>query len=225
MLRYAIRITHFLRQAFRTRPRFIISLFVACITFFALLPTQNPMMSLILSWNAFAWLYLLFLFGRVINRNAKDIHKLTKIEDESARMVIFFLMSGCCMSLLVLFFVLGGHGVLPKSDKFFPYILTASTLISSWLLLPTGFTMHYAHLYYNNPEQDKPWLLFPDKLTEPSYSDFMYFSFTIAVASQTADIAVASTLMRRAVMLQSIISFVFNIAILGLCINISASLF
>lgn len=225
MLRYFIRITHTLRQAFHTRPRFIISLFIACITFLVLLPYQNSMISLILSWNAFAWLYLLFLFDRIIKRNIRDIHKLTKIEDESARMVIFFLMSGCCVSLLVLFFVLGGHGDLPKDDKIFPYLLTASTLISSWLLLPTGFTMHYAHLYYNNPEQDKPWLLFPDKLAEPSYSDFMYFSFTIAVASQTADVAVASTPMRRAVMLQSIISFIFNIAILGLCINISASLF
>lgn len=85
--------------------------------------------------------------------------------------------------------------------------------------------MHYAHLYDNNPDPDKPWLLFPDKLAEPNYSDFMYFSFTIAVASQTADVAVASPPMRRAVMLQSIISFIFNIAILGLCINISASLF
>lgn len=225
MLGSTVRVARTLHHAIHSRPRFIISLLVALISFFVLLPYQNIMMCLIVSWNAFAWIYLLFLFSRMIRKKTKDIRKITKIEDESARMVIFFLIAGCCVSLLVLFFALGGHGDFTKNNKFIPYILTASTLISSWLLLPAGFTMHYAHLYYSNPEQDKPWLLFPDKIAEPSYSDFMYFSFTIAVASQTADIDVASTPMRRAVLLQSIISFIFNMAILGLCINISASFF
>ncbi|ELX8379717.1 DUF1345 domain-containing protein [Providencia vermicola] len=225
MLHYAIRVMRLFRHVFLSRPRFIISLFVAFATFFALLSYQNTMMSLIISWNAFAWMYLLFLFVRIMNHKAKNIREITKVEDESAQMVIFFLVAGCCVSLLVLFFALGGHGDFSKSDKFIPYALTASTLISSWLLLPTGFTMHYAHLYYSNANPQQPWLRFPDKLLEPSYSDFMYFSFTIAVASQTADIEVASTPMRRAVLLQSIISFIFNMAILGLCINISASLF
>ncbi|MEM8072617.1 DUF1345 domain-containing protein [Morganella morganii subsp. sibonii] len=225
MLRYGIRITHIFRHAFHSRPRFIISLLVAFVTFFALLPVQSALMCLILSWNAFSWIYLLFLFERIINKKVKDIRKLTKIEDESARMVMFFLLAGCCVSLLVLFFALGGHGNLTGNDKAVQYILTASTLVSSWLLLPAGFTMHYAHLYYNNPQQDTPWLLFPDKPAEPSYSDFMYFSFTIAVASQTADVEIASSPMRRAVLMQSIVSFIFNMAILGLCINISAGLF
>lgn len=114
--------------------------------------------------------------------------------------------------------------IFQKSASFVPYALTASTLISSWLLLPTGFTMHYAHLYYSNDDQ-QPWLDFPDKILTPNYSDFMYFSFTIAVASQTADIEVMSSPMRHAVLLQSVISFVFNMTILGLCINISASFF
>lgn len=225
MLRYGILITHIFRHAFHSRPRFIISLLVAFVTFFALLPMQSALMCLILSWNAFSWIYLLFLFERIINKKVKDIRKLTKIEDESARMVMFFLLAGCCVSLLVLFFALGGHGNLTGNDKAVQYILTASTLVSSWLLLPAGFTMHYAHLYYNNPQQDTPWLLFPDKPAEPGYSDFMYFSFTIAVASQTADVEIASSPMRRAVLMQSIVSFIFNMAILGLCINISAGLF
>lgn len=225
MLRYGIRITHIFRHAFHSRPRFIISLLVAFVTFCALLPMQSALMCLIVSWNAFSWVYLLFLFERIINKKVKDIRKLTKIEDESARMVMFFLLAGCCVSLLVLFFALGGHGNLTGNDKAVQYILTASTLVSSWLLLPAGFTMHYAHLYYNNPQQDTPWLLFPDNPAEPGYSDFMYFSFTIAVASQTADVEIASSPMRRAVLMQSIVSFIFNMAILGLCINISAGLF
>ncbi|MGL5951910.1 MAG: hypothetical protein ACRCZ3_02020 [Providencia rustigianii] len=100
MLRYAARITRWLRHAFHSRPRFLVSLIAAFITFFALFNDQNLIINLIISWNVFAWSYLLFLFQRIISHNVKDIRRLTKVEDESARMVIFFLMSGCCVSLL-----------------------------------------------------------------------------------------------------------------------------
>lgn len=217
--------SNFIVRTLLTRPRFIISLLLAIIIFSICYPTQGSLMSLILAWNAFSWVYLIFIFQKIIKNSNKDIRALTKNEDESARMVMFFLLAGCIVSLLVLFFALGDHGALTNRDHYIRYALTASTLISSWLLLPTGFTMHYAHLYYSNPPHLGPWLIFPDKITNPGYWDFMYFSFTIAVASQTADVDVGSTPMRRAVLLQSVVSFVFNMAILGLCINILAGLF
>lgn len=60
---------------------------------------------------------------------------------------------------------------------------------------------------------------------KPLYSDFLYLSFTIAVASQTADAAVLTRQMRRLVGLHSVLSFLFNTAILALTINIAASMF
>jgi uncharacterized membrane protein len=52
----------------------------------------------------------------------------------------------------------------------------------------------------------------------------MYFAFTIAVAVQTSDVSVKTTAMRGTVLAQSVLSFFFNLAILGLSINIAASL-
>ncbi|PWD85227.1 DUF1345 domain-containing protein [Ignatzschineria cameli] len=220
------RTLHFIHNTILSRPRFLVSLIVAITIFCLLISKHTPWMSFIISWNAFSWSYILFLAQKIMRHKNHDIRHLTRNEDESARMVLFFLLTGCCASLLVLFFGLGGHDGLTGDEKILQYVLTASTLISSWLLLPMGYTMHYAHLFYSSPDIEKsPWLLFPDKITRPGYFDFMYFSFTIAVASQTADVEIASTPMRRAVLLQSIVSFIFNMAILGLCINISASLF
>ncbi|MNY60307.1 hypothetical protein D3C86_1968410 [compost metagenome] len=67
-------------------------------------------------------------------------------------------------------------------------------------------------------------MIFPEKPDEPGYWDFLYFSFTIAVASQTADVATGTTDMRQIALLQSVISFVFNLAILGLSVNVGAGL-
>ncbi len=216
---------HVISHAFHTRLRFLCSLTFALITFGLLVQKYTLATSFIVSWNVFSWSYLFFLMQKILFHRHRNIREITRDEDESAKMVFFFLLVGCCASLFALFFGLGGHDGLTGRDKILQYILTASTLLSSWLLLPMGYTMHYAHLYYGNPTPEKPCLLFPDKITMPTYSDFMYFSFTIAVASQTADVSISSTPMRRAVLLQSIISFLFNMTILGLCINISASLF
>ena len=90
-------------------------------------------------------------------------------------------------------------------------------------MLATLFAVHYAHDYYCAPADGKP-LRFPDDIEKPTYWDFLYFSFTIAVASQTADIAVMSSDARRLVLLQSVLSFLFNTSILGLKINIAAGL-
>ena len=65
----------------------------------------------------------------------------------------------------------------------------------------------------------------PDEGFRPDYADFLYFSFTIAVASQTADVSITNRPMRRLVLLQSVLSFAFNTTILAFTINIAASLF
>lgn len=67
-------------------------------------------------------------------------------------------------------------------------------------------------------------LIFPDT-TRPIYADFAYFSYTIGVASQTADVSISSRAMRKVVLAHSVLSFFFNTTILALTINLAAGLF
>ena len=69
-----------------------------------------------------------------------------------------------------------------------------------------------------------PALGFPDRHLKPNYWDFLYFSFTISVAVQTSDVTVRCRRMRQVVLGQSVLCFFYNLAILGLSINIAASL-
>jgi uncharacterized membrane protein len=85
------------------------------------------------------------------------------------------------------------------------------------------FTFHYSRLYYTSPRQQRA-LKFPDEEAQPDYWDFLYFAFTIAVAAQTADVTVMNRSLRKTVLAQSILSFLFNVAIIGLSINVMASL-
>ncbi|MFH0340803.1 MAG: DUF1345 domain-containing protein [Chromatiales bacterium] len=83
------------------------------------------------------------------------------------------------------------------------YAFTGSTIIGSWFLIAVLYTVHYAHLFYRSPPDHRA-LQFPDKEQTPDYWDFMYFSFTIAVAVQTSDIAIMSHSLRKTVLAQSI---------------------
>ena len=98
-------------------------------------------------------------------------------------------------------------------------------MIGSWLLLPMLFGLTYASAYYG-AEPDCG-LAFPGATPkfEPDHTDFLYFSFTIAVTAQTSDVGVTSRAMRRLVLGQSVLSFVFNTTILAFAINAAASFF
>ncbi|HAD43856.1 MAG TPA: DUF1345 domain-containing protein, partial [Plesiomonas shigelloides] len=76
---------------------------MAVIFYFALLPYFSSTMRLTFSWNIFAWLYIGFLLRKIINRKGRDIQRTTRREDESAKMVILFVIIGCCVSVLVMF--------------------------------------------------------------------------------------------------------------------------
>jgi uncharacterized membrane protein len=92
--------------------------------------------------------------------------------------------------------------------------------------VPGASSRHCSHftarVYYGSPVERRA-LKFPGIDEELDYWDFLYFSFTIAVAAQTSDVTVMSHTVRKTVLAQSILSFLFNVAILGLTINIAAS--
>ena len=65
-------------------------------------------------------------------------------------------------------------------------------------------------------------MIFP-KDEEPDYWDFLYFSFVIGMTSQVSDVAVASKSVRRTVLAHGIVSFLFNVTLIALVVNIAAS--
>jgi uncharacterized membrane protein len=100
--------------------------------------------------------------------------------------------------------------------------LAAFTVVNSWTLVPTMFTLHYADMFYSVKENARP-LAFP-QTPRPVFWDFAYFSFTIAAACQTSDVSTTNISIRKVVVAHSVISFLFNAAILGFAINVTAGL-
>lgn len=215
---------HPVRHYFTARPRLLISIAAGVLCYWCLPAQFTTLLRLMVSWNALAWLYLLFLWWEMMRAGPEDMHAIALRQDESASTVLMLVTLTCMVSVLVILLELSTVKHLAGADKAWHLVLTGVTLLVSWALLPTAFAMHYAHLFYRDRDAHEIPLLFPDKRQKPLYWDFLYFSFTIAVASQTADVATGTTEARKAALLQSVISFLFNLAILGLSINVGAGL-
>lgn len=213
------RISHFLHA----RPRLIFSNLLCAVCFFLLPEHYSILTRGIICWNVFAWVYLICLWWLIARTNSVRFHHIAKLQDESAATVLVLVTLASIASLMAILVELASTKGLVGVVRTEHLMLTFSTLTAAWLLIPTAFAIHYAHIFYLRRTDDAP-ILFPDKITEPLYWDFLYFSFTIAVASQTADVAVGNTKVRKLVLFQSVLAFIFNISILGLSINVGASL-
>ena len=189
-----------------------------------LAPVDSIISKILMGWNAGVWTYLILMFWLTARAKAPDVQRIAEIEDENAGLVLFVVCLAAMASLATITFELAGSKDLASSERLLHYGFTGLTVIGSWLLIGVIFSVHYARLFYTW-EGKEPALRFAEGLTTPNYWDFLYFSFTVGVAVQTSDVGVATRGMRKVVLAQSLIGFLFNTAILGFSINIAAGLF
>jgi len=189
-----------------------------------LAPADSIISKILFGWNAGVWAYLVLMLWLTARAKAPDVKRIAEVEDENAGLVLFVVCIAAMASLATIAFELAGSRDLETTRKLLHYGFTALTVIGSWLLIGVIFSVHYARLFYTWGGKD-PALRFAEGLTTPNYWDFLYFSFTISAAVQTSDVGVATRDLRKIVLAQSLIGFLFNTAILGFSINIAAGLF
>lgn len=214
---------HFVVHFAIARRRLLIALFVGAAISLFLPPSWRLMGRILVGWNVGVWGYLVLLSWLMVTAGPGRVKRIAEQESTGAIAVLAIMSIAATLSIAAIVVELASVKQVARSLQFEHYFFTGSTVLGSWLLLVAIYTFHYAHLFYHSPASHRA-LRFPDEEREPVYWDFLYFSFTIAVAAQTSDISVMSRAMRKAVMAQSVLSFLFNVAIIGMSINITASM-
>lgn len=213
----------------QARSRFISSLVLTLICSllflnFGFLAPLNLLEKILVSYNLFQWSYLLSLLHLIFSTHYKKIKERAIHEDENSSFVLVFSVIASALTFVAIAFELGSAQGIYGILKTVHLVLPAITLLGLWALLPTMYAIHYAHLYYMAKNEDKRPLRFPENPSNPDYFDFLYFSATIALTTQTSDVSVNSKRGRRLVLVQSILAFLFNTGLLALGINVTASL-
>jgi uncharacterized membrane protein len=213
----------FLRQLIRSRPRLAMSM-LAGVAIAILLPWHPHIVTrLLIAWNFAIWSYLILIGWLMARATPEQVRGIAEKEDETGLIVLAVLSVAAVASIVAIVAELATIKGTSGDVRLLHYLLTGATVFGTWFFMGTLFTFHYARVFYQAKGGMVP-LFFPEGELHPDYWDFLYFSFTIAAASQTGDVNLMTRSVRKTALAQMVLSFFFNVSILGLSINIAAGL-
>ncbi|WP_395697380.1 DUF1345 domain-containing protein [Methylocella sp.] len=222
----------------RGHPRLFIGLATAALAAFATPAAWACSTRLLIGWNFGALVYFILSGVLVATSDCDKMRRRARTSDEGRIVILIITCVAAAVSMAAIFAQLGATKDM-KLDfvKGLHIALAAATIVTAWTFIHLTFALHYAHEFFDDaaaggeaqgdgrgrPLDLAGGLRFPGT-DVPDYFDFLYFSFIIGVASQTADVELTSREMRRVSLAHSIIAFFFNSAVLALTINIAAGL-
>ena len=204
----------------RARPRLFVSALLG-LAVIATLPASWPVSTrLLVGWDAGVALYLILVYALIARVDVASIRRRAAIQDEGQFTILVLTVAAALASLAAILIELKTPS--GASREPIRLALAAGTIALSWAFVHTIFALHYAHEFHDERRAGSGGLSFPGD-EKPDYWDFVYFSFVIGMTSQVSDVAITSKRIRRTVAAHGIVSFVFNVAVLALMVNIAAS--
>ena len=174
----------------------------------------------LLAWDAAALAWILTVWIRIGRLDAQATSVHATWEDPRRATADTLLLSASVASLIAVLFGVLKAGDVHGGTK--ALLLTAgiATIVISWALVHTLFTLKYAGLYYTGvdggidfKEEDKP-----------CYLDFAYMAFTIGMTYQVSDTDLTTKSVRHTALRHALLSYVFGTVIIAATINLAAGL-
>lgn len=154
--------------------------------------------------------------------NGVQTERLATREDETRRAAAALVLGASIASLLAVGFTLGAAGRAEGGQRLVLIVAALLTVVVSWAVVNTVFTLHYADLHY----RVKAGVDFGSQKPEdrPDYRDFAYLAFTIGMCYQVSDTTVRDRRIRRTVLVHAAVSYLFGVVIVAASINLVAGL-
>ncbi|WP_448698574.1 DUF1345 domain-containing protein [Mucilaginibacter sp. AW1-3] len=213
--------------------RLMISLGVTAVVLALLWSKVSVPALIMLSWGSCALTIIILDWLIITSAHPREMRRIARLKDSSRFIVLLFVIAASCVSLFAIIFLLLNHGkdAAQHAHVTKHVLMSIGSVVVSWWMLHTVFTMSYAHMYYTStPQTNDPkdtvigGLQFPGDEKNPDYLDFVYFSFVIGMTFQVSDVEISSRSIRRLALLHALISFAFNTAIVALSINVISGL-
>ncbi|HYZ98794.1 MAG TPA: DUF1345 domain-containing protein, partial [Acidimicrobiales bacterium] len=147
-------------------------------------------LALIAGWNASALVFLVAVGPIIARADGPRTGDLVTREDETRGPAGLLLVGASLVSLLAVGFALGQAS--RESGGRGHIAIATLTVVLSWTVANTVFTLRYAHLYFSRPTGG---IEFgdPDGPEQPAYRDFAYVAFTIGMTCDPSDPALVGS--------------------------------
>ena len=94
------------------------------------------------------------------------------------------------------------------------------SVVASWALIQTDYMLRMAHVYYADPEGGIDF----NQDEDPMFTDFAYIAVGLGMTYQISDTDLRTNALRRIVIAQTLLAYVFGAVILATVVNLVAGL-
>jgi uncharacterized membrane protein len=176
--------------------------------------------SILLGWDIAVLIYLAWTWSAIWRLAPGVTARLAKGEDPSTAVAELVVVAAGTAMLVAVGFALVRAGQATGFMKAYLVALGLVSVVLSWIVVHAVYALRYARTYYSEPtggiefNEEEP----------PNYIDFVYFSFTVGMTFQVADTNITTKTIRRMTLHHALLSYVFGAVLLGLVINVVATL-
>lgn len=176
-------------------------------------------MAALAAWDTTCAVILAVIWHEIYPADPLKTRLLSTKTDETRGTARLLVTAACVGSLVGVGFALHRANQGSGDSQLVLVGVALLTVVLSWLLVNTVFTLHYAHMYYTEPHGGVD---FGDEEGAPDFRDFAYVAFTVGMCYQVSDTTLSTRHMRRTALRHGIIAYIFGVVIVATTINIIA---
>ena len=174
-------------------------------------------------WIATAVVYLVWIWLRITPMSADDIEQLVNQRHLRRRLADSIVLVASIASLSGVGFLLAASNV-KGPDTTIAAAIGFLSVIASWLVVHTVYTLRYAVHYYTAPVGGINFNEDQDHGERPAVADFAYLAFTVAATYGVTDTSLQTRRIRVTALHQAMVSYLFGTVILALTVQVIGSL-
>jgi uncharacterized membrane protein len=205
--------------------RLILAVVAGVVTGLAIPWRLGPSLRAVAAWDVTAIVLVIVKWMIIFRSTHADTRHRAAADDPGRTVVWAIVLVASSVSLFATSVSLRQARMLAPEARDLFAVLCVLAVAGSWLLTHTAYTLRYAHLYYRDDDEGEGGLAFPGDDVTPAYFDFAYFALTIGMCFQVSDVTISSHQIRRAVLSQALLSFVYNTVILAVALNLVLGIF
>ena len=177
--------------------------------------------AILVGWDAAAAAYVLWLILTTFRLDEGNTNGLASAKGPDRKTIDLVMLVASVVSLGSVGLLLVQAGDAKGAEKDVLVAIGVASVVCSWVLVHTVYALRYARLYYD--ECNGGGIDFNDE-TAPSYKDFAYLAFTVGMTFQVSDTDIKDKRIRRTILHQALLSYVFGTVIVATTINLVAGL-
>jgi uncharacterized membrane protein len=199
--------------------RALVGAAVGLVAFAVTMALTSWQVAALVGWSSTAAVVVGLVLRQIWHRDGAQTAALATREDSSRVAADVLLIAAAVASLVAVGVGLVKASRVKGGGEAAIVGLAVLTVVLSWALVHTVYTLRYAHLFYSGGGG----IEFHDD-NDPDYRDFAYVALTIGMTFQVSDTDLRTKDMRRTATRHALLSYLFGAVVIAMAINVVAGL-